>query len=605
MKIEWSVNMKRFRFLVLLTILSLTLIGCGKQNEELSLVTEFYRIQELIPEGFSNDYTFPSGSEGYNVTYFLDEEEIVDGMLTYTPQEKNSYLQVMIRIESETSTEEYYIVITMLGDVERYLTFTKNEVVDSALLEIRKSVPLYATSNITLPSFEDQDLDIQYTSDCTDIVRNRIEYTFPDDETKCYLDASVTFEDLTKSIRVSFKMTSLEDLPKIPSLYISTTDNQTIDSKDYYVDGVLDLEDSTDLTNNLSDAGISIRLRGNSTYWTPKKSYKIKFDVKTALLSDYKEKDWILLANYMDQTLVRDFVAFELASNLEMQFTPSYQFVDLYVNGEYQGNYLLTDQIEVTNDRIDIEENVTDIDTGFLIEYDVGLYREGLENTDDNYFVAYGIPFVLKSPDIDDNHYSNDQKEFISNYIEGVLYTLQMGNDYSNYIDEKSFIDWYIVNEVFKNVDSGYSSVYFYKDAGSLLQMGPVWDFDLSSGAYGHLGANLRGPEGWYTSREDKNKFFYYLMQYDSFKSALKERWNEVYDEILFEMPNNVLEASDSFTYSRHQNFERWDIIGVDNEWYISPELYVLDTYDEQVWFLYDFLSARIEWLDEEINKFE
>jgi len=84
--------------------------------------------------------------------------------------------------------------------------------------------------------------------------------------------------------------------------------------------------------------------------------------------------------------------------------------------------------------------------------------------------------------------------------------------EYDTLIDEASFIDWFIVEELFKNVDVGYSSVYYYKDKGGLLKMGPVWDFDLSTSNPGHLQDDLRGPEGWYTSLQYKNIWFYYFI---------------------------------------------------------------------------------------------
>ncbi|MDT8336866.1 MAG: CotH kinase family protein [Candidatus Izemoplasmatales bacterium] len=236
------------------------------------------------------------------------------------------------------------------------------------------------------------------------------------------------------------------------------------------------------------------------------------------------------------------------------------------------------------------------------IAYDMKLYDEGLEITEENFFLVGGIPFVIKSPDFEDDHYSNEQYLFISNYFQLVYDTLVNQEDYYYLIDIDRFIDWFIVNEVMKNVDSGYSSVYFHKDKGKGLKMGPVWDFDLSSGNPGHLQEDLRGPEGWYTSRSDKNVFFYFLMQYESFQEALKLRWNEVYETILLEMLASIYPLVDSMARSRYLNFQTWDIIGKNDEWYTASEILELVTYEEQVWFLLDYLTKRVEWLNTEIN---
>jgi hypothetical protein len=322
------------------------------------------------------------------------------------------------------------------------------------------------------------------------------------------------------------------------------------------------------------------------------------------MLSEYAEKEWVLLANFADQTLVRNAVAYQMANDLDMAFSPMVRFVDLYINNVYQGNYLLSDQIEVSSNRVDVEEKSPNIDTGYLIEFDKRLYDEGLDVTEENFFLIEGIPFVIKSPDIEDDHYSNDQYLFIESYMRTVYDTLRDKEDYSLYIDEASFIDWFIVSEVMKNVDSGYSSVYFHKDAGGLLKMGPVWDFDLSSGNYGHLQADLRGPLGWYTPRYDKNVFFMYLLEYDGFKAALKQRWNEVYESVILQGLENVYIFADSIARSRSMNFDMWDIIGTYEDWFISPEILALDTYEEQLYFLYNFLETRIAWLNQEINLF-
>jgi hypothetical protein len=596
--------MKRFRLLALLATLTIVLSSCYQESIVLHTDDEFDRIKELIPDAFDKDVILPSTSEGYTIKYVIDDQVLIDQTIIFEQKEEDEFIHLYITISNGNVYVEYNLLLKQLGDVDKYQIYLKEKIISDASLLITNSIPSFVTSNITLPDFADSPAQISYSTPCTTIVRNRLEYTFPTQATSCTLNATIQYFDSTESIDIDYIMVALDDLPKVPSIYINTNYSNTINSKDNYTSSVLNVIDYNDTTNNITNASIGIRLRGNSTLDVPKKSYKIKFDTKSTLLSTYAEKDWVLLANYMDQTLIRDYVAFELSNNLKMSFTPRYTFVDLYINDIYQGNYLLTDQIEVTNDRVNIEENEPRIDTGYLIEYDVGLYRTGLEESDENYFLVDWIPFVIKSPDIDDDHYLTSQRNYISQYMNNLLFTLQNKSDYSSLIDEATFIDWYIVNEVFKNVDSGYSSVYFYKDKGSLLKMGPVWDFDLSSGAYGHLDAELRGAEGFYTSNSDRNIFFHYLMQYDSFKHNLKERWNEIYTELLLELPNNVLLASNSFTASRYNNFHLWDIIGIDNQWYTSPELLALDTYDEQVWFLYDFLFDRVEWLNTEINKF-
>ncbi len=513
-----------------------------------------------------------------------------------------------------TSNLEYDIKVTYTFDLKDGLgeqnlvasyTFV---IVDATFETIFENLELYfpkvITSNLTLPDFSTVDTSLSYDIDCADIVRNRIVYTYPSDTTTCNIVIEATYKDEMRTKNIEVVMSSIDDLPRIPEIHINTINNTVVDSKEYYVDATLNLiPNEGSEFEGLNNVSLRIKLRGNSTLYMPKKSYKIKFDDKQLLLSTYQEKTWVLLANFSDQTLIRNHIAYSMSENLGMEFAPGQTLVDVYLNGEYLGNYLLSDQIEVSSNRVNVEEEVPDLDTGYLVELDLGLYREGLENTEENYFLINGIPFVVKSPKYDKDYYREGHLTYIQNYFEDVYYTLQNNENYSDLIDIDSFIDWFIVNEVFKNVDSGYSSVYFFKDKGGKLKMGPVWDFDLSTGNPGHLGDDLRGPEGWYTSRSDKNVFFYYLMQYPEFEEQLKERWNEVYESVILRTLDDVLLVSDSIVYSSYMNFLKWDIIGINYDWYTAPEIYDLKTYDEQVWFLHDYLEARIEWLNEEINK--
>ena len=134
--------------------------------------------------------------------------------------------------------------------------------------------------------------------------------------------------------------------------------------------------------------------------------------------------------------------------------------------------------------------------------------------------------------------------------------------------------------------------------------MGPVWDFDLSAGNQQQgLVWELRQPTGWYTARWDKNRIFYYLFEYESFRDALKARWIELYDAgVIPGLLGKIYPTADALTYSRYQNFRRWDVIGKNNEWYTNPEVLAADSYPKQLELLYDYLQTRIAWLDDYVR---
>ena len=186
------------------------------------------------------------------------------------------------------------------------------------------------------------------------------------------------------------------------------------------------------------------------------------------------------------------------------------------------------------------------------------------------------------------------------------LNTIRQKDNYLQYIDINSFIDWFIVNEVFMSVDAGYSSVYFNKDKDEKLKIGPLWDLDLSAGNPGHLDAYSRRPKGFYVPRSDKNIWFNFLLKDELFQERLIKRWNEIYPTLLKPLPMKVFETLEIINYSAYKNFTKWNnIIGKENEWFTATETLNRKTYEEQVQFLYDYLKVRIDWLNTVINNRE
>ena len=573
----------------------------------IQLQEELLYLTNLIPNAISKDFALPTTQNpSISVTYYLNSNPNPISILTYTPNHEDIEINLIITLTKDNSTISKDQSIFILRDPVLYTQYQNEQTTIEILNNIIGVLPTQITSDFTLPNVEHEETTINYSVNHSRIFRNRFIFTFPITDQSVKLTISVTYKTITKIEDFTFIMKGLASLPNIPSIHIQTENNTPITSKEYYINATFSLKgyDSHNNPINLTtNQSIQIRGRGNSTFFMPKQSFRLKFDNKTPLLFDYSESDWVLLANFTDQSLIRNYLAYNLSESMGRPFSPSAAFVDVYLNNEYLGNYLLTDQIEVTGDRVNIEEHSSELDTGYLIEFDKRIldFPEGIENVD--YFILYGVPYVIKSPKTDSIYYSQSQLYFIEDYLVTTLNILMNKQDYSSYIDEASFVDWFIINELFKNVDSGYSSVYMQKDKGSKLAMGPIWDFDLSAWNPGHLPADLRGPTGWYTSLEYKNPWFYYLMKYDSFQSALKQRWNEVYEIQIKAMIESIYPISDSISKSRYLNFVKWNIIGSNSDWYTSPEVYNATTYEEQVALLFDFLMQRSEWLNREINK--
>lgn len=277
----------------------------------------------------------------------------------------------------------------------------------------------------------------------------------------------------------------------LPVVYVKTKDAAPIVSKEDWLKNTEIYITNAGEYNVLYEKS-QIRGRGNSTWGYPKKPYAIKLDSKEKVLGMPKHKRWVLLANYVDKTCIRNSVAFEVANRMPgLAWTPRGQHVDVVVNGVFQGNYYLCEQIKVDKNRVNITEmEATDVDEesitgGYLLEID--------KNYDEvNKFMSYNsvvlsngsfqqLPFMIKEPDED--VLGTAQFSWIQNHIEKIRVALYEAGSttegYLQYIDLDSFIDYWLVYELTGTGEPTHpKSVYMYKDRGGKMHAGPVWDFD-------------------------------------------------------------------------------------------------------------------------------
>ena len=180
-------------------------------------------------------------------------------------------------------------------------------------------------------------------------------------------DTCVLEDALNGPITVVYKQSSL------PSLYIdlknTTLDTIKADKNIKYPGNTVILDDSSGTS---SFTNVEIKGRGN-TSWTSydKKGYQIKFDKKTSLFGMGKAKKWVLLANSSDDSLLKNYIAFSLAQNLNSQYSIHCQYVDLWIGGEYQGNYLVTEKAEINSSRVNLQDEY-----GILAEWDDAFYKQ-------------------------------------------------------------------------------------------------------------------------------------------------------------------------------------------------------------------------------------
>lgn len=373
----------------------------------------------------------------------------------------------------------------------------------------------------------------------------------------------------------------------LPAIYLSTNGKPIVSKEDYIVG---DIRITSDFGRNVVYQGVTeVKGRGNSTWGMPKKPYRIKLDKKAGLLGMPEDKSWALMANYGDQSLLRNDVAFEVSRRLELGYTPRQQYVEFFLNGEYMGNYTLTEHIKEGKDRVAIDED----NGGFILEEDGYAYSEPV-----HFVTPKNMPITVKFPDEDD--ITPEQFDYIKNYVtsfENSLYKVEgAAADYNQFFDLPSFVNYYLTNEICGNSDMLWSMrMYKKSNADPKIYVGPVWDFDLAFNSDKRLGdsqevlmlTKAHEPRAW------MNK----LMSDPAFKKLVRTRWNAVKGS-LQSMPEYIDQRAKKINYSQKFNFIRWEVIGVN----INQSWYVGTSHQDYVDFIRNFMAARINWLDGVIN---
>ena len=434
----------------------------------------------------------------------------------------------------------------------------------------------------------------------------------------------------------------------IPVLFINTEGGRSIMSKDRYINASMKIQltDATaQYTNMYTDgyAPIEIRGRGNSTWWQEKKPYHIKLDKKTDLFGMGENKHWVLLANAMEGSHLRNVLSYGFSGLLGLDYCQSIH-VQVILNGEYVGLYQLCENIRIDESRVDIfdwEDTAEDVAKAIakaenLSEDDLKSLEEGMK-TDfswvtsgkfkkytisdyydtssfditggyvlelDEYFDEVSkfitdhddIPIMIHNPE----YLATNDKMFgyVRDYIQNMEDALYDRNGYSSegkhwseYLDTKSFIDYWISNQAFKSVEILYKSAYMYKDVGGKLIFGPVWDMDWASGNHANLGDGDAAQYNTWTQEHSQDREYWYKAVYDDpwFMTSVADRWWEARVK-LQETIDTIDGLYELLAPEAEKNIERWGKIG---RW----------SYEKEVAELKKWLINRMAWMDEQLAK--
>ena len=388
-----------------------------------------------------------------------------------------------------------------------------------------------------------------------------------------------------------------------------------------------------------TDNTATFHIHGNSTAEMPKKPYDVKLNTSTDLLGGMglqcgyvtssgkptcdKSKSYILLANYDDKTLLRDWSASALANAIpiggsylnESANSPSPSgtstlmpwashsiFVEVYLNGQYEGNYQLIEEVKVDSHRVNITE-MTDTNTsgngltgGYLMEIDQR------QDEDYTWVTPHGVYMGLLDPDFSPE--VPEQTSYISNYVNAAEAALFSSNytdpnvGWRAYFDEASAVNFYIVNDVLGNVDGGnfFSSDYVYKDEKNpLLYMGPVWDFDISSGNVNY-DPIIDPTIPWIQAR---SPWYGQLFTDPSFKAAAQQQWNALKSNGVFSAWLRSISAeAATLEQSQRNNFGRWPMQGIR----VWPNPQANGSYDGEVSYLENWITLRMGYMDAFLN---
>lgn len=384
----------------------------------------------------------------------------------------------------------------------------------------------------------------------------------------------------------------------------------------YNGEGILNSE--LDIWNEYSGK-ISIEKRGESSKEFRKRSFGIELQMEdgsnnnVSILGLPEENDFVLHGPYSDKTLIKNVLTFEIY-RLTGRWAPRTRFIEVFLNGQYNGVYVLMEKIKRDKNRVVMdkinEKDITEeeISGGYLLRRD----KKGHIAPEDYWTSLVGQPYHVTNwyeyydPKIKD--LTASQSNYIIDWMTGFDEVMAGDNfndpniGYRKYIKTRSFIDMMFINEISKGVDNYIYSTYFYKENdndGGQLNAGPPWDYNVG---YGNVNYgedwDVAETYGWMYPQRLRNYWFERLMEDESYRNQVYCRWTDFRDNIY--STENIVGIIDSCVTvlgdAVDRNFEKFPLLGV----YYWPAIYYPDTYEEEIDSLKNWLTDRLAWMDSE-----
>ena len=574
-----------------------------------------------------------------------DETDIGWKLVSFKPVEAKYIRIVGVHTYSASATDKHM----SMAELRVQKAADDNSAKTVASISLTKTAN--KTTYITGEKFDPKGLEltVTYTDDTSSVIAyNAPGVTFtPSTTTALTLNdklITITYAGQTTTMNIT-----VSDYPiyesNLPVVYINTENGAKITSKVDYVNATMKIQGNDTYSDSsiLYDGEIEIRGRGNTTWSMPKKPYKIKLDKKANLFDMGKNKHWVLLANYSDESLMRNTLAYNLSGAMGMPQMETV-WVDVVLNGEYVGNYQFCEQIKVDkNNRVSIfdwesfaedaaeviatSENFSDDDAGDLEDYmkeeDMSWITAGtvkFNNTTytlshypdieipsitggylmelDEYFDEVSKfrtnsdqPIMFKNPEFvatnqDMMNYMQTYIQSFENAVQSYDYTAEYNGTathYSQLFDFDSLVDYWLISEIFFNEELNKKSTYMYKDIDGLVYMGPIWDMDYSSGGEGQTWLTNEWATVFYNTNAQKNMWYKDLIKDPYFILKAQERYWEIRDTYVQAMLDSINTNYTLLKDSADANADIW---------------YDYRNFDSEINNLKTWFTNHLAWLD-------
>ena len=395
------------------------------------------------------------------------------------------------------------------------------------------------------------------------------------------------------SSKIQYYTIFVHSFTGLPMMTITTDGLKEVTSKEVYIGATLSLREDvkTRAAGDFVESRVNIKGRGNSSWKNAKKPFRLKFDEKISLLDMHKDKSWVLIPNFSDKSMLRNSLAFYMSSISNIDYTPESHFIDFTFNGKYWGTYQLCEKVKISNHRVAVG------DDGFLFEIDFRCVDEA----DSRYFSVPHLESVIniKDPEVE---YGDANFQYAKNFVnkaDAVLFSNNFTDPttgWQAYMDMDSFVDFYLIQEIGKNLDGDLdTSCYMHLARGGKLKMGPIWDMDVAFGNIDQANQTCYRPTGFYVKNAP---WFARLFKDPAFVKRVKERFNYFYrhqNDILA----NVNADAQYLKYSAQENDNVWHLFNV-KTW---PNYNIWGSYQNEVQELKTWFTTRMEWLKSEFDK--